>query len=587
MAIVSKNNSTYSASDFWALYVLVAVFICVRIFVSGGFVPDLLEMNKIEPKNFFSLLASTAASFLGILIAALLLTFQLLSRENKRRKERNILFNRWVISFGCLSIFLVAALIYSYVAIERFSAPTDLTIGYYLLIVFMVFIITIIPVVRIVLDETNSLKKTLQIISTLELADFRITEEAYFRDTWLSSPNRKLSIIKDEIVYAIRDNDNSGLHSLLTEFTNTATTFLHPMFTRNDCEAVINSWSFVCKDAETNAKKAVGLYFYEIVCGASQMLYQHAAMNRLPLMYYFRVQLFLRDMAENLCKEGNVAGVKKLTETLNHSLKVHLQYNCPAEDNLYNLHRLYKQKRPHYDVDSSIQWDGINDFITDLTGIKKYAIEYSSKEIFRDSGRNLEMLVRHIQHDDFPELGKLQRAYLLTSIISLGQVYLSEKALKEKLFPDTLYSYQLEGSTVAEVIVKDQLASKRILTSIGDHLINAMRDNQLNDWTLNSLGAIPRHTAKYYLSNQSVKDGTLYIFNVLLQMKKEIEREARPENKKIYDEIKSQLNALIGSLAENETEHEKIQLIKAIQKSLKNSKKIKGDSEFNIVPWPK
>ena len=96
--------------------------------------------------------------------------------------------------------------------------------------------------------------------------------------------------------------------------------------------------------------------------------------------------------------------------------------------------------------------------------------------------------------------------------------------MTEGLFEDTLDTYGLDASLVADIIVKDTAAAKKILTSIGDFLMNARRKGKLNTWwTINEFGAVPRHTAKNFLANQTVQQATKYIFEVFKKMKEEIE----------------------------------------------------------------
>ena len=99
----------------------------------------------------------------------------------------------------------------------------------------------------------------------------------------------------------------------------------------------------------------------------------------------------------------------------------------------------------------------------------------------------------------------------------------------------------------------------------------------MNDW-----GAIPRHSAKHYNINPTVRKATKYIFRTFLKMKKEIEESQLPEQVKNYEQIKIQLSAMYRTLSDNGVEDD---LTKAIKESLNSFMTITGSTEFSIVAW--
>src|SRR5574337_1363770 len=87
-------KTAYSFRDFWVLYALVLVFVVIKYFFPEPLFPDGLQMHELDPKQFFWLVLTTVGALLGILVAALLLSFQLIGKEAKRRKESNVLHNK-------------------------------------------------------------------------------------------------------------------------------------------------------------------------------------------------------------------------------------------------------------------------------------------------------------------------------------------------------------------------------------------------------------------------------------------------------------------------------------------------------------
>jgi len=590
MAQQKKNTKTgYSPWDFLTFYVSIILFAIFKWGCLSGFFGDGLNFYTLDAREYFSLLLTTAGALLGILVAALLLSFQVIGREAKRRKGSNVLHNPWVISFVGLSVAFMATLVISYITISSFDTDNNLTIGYYLLYLFFIFLFLLFYVVYILLRNTDTLEKTKNIISSLTIKDFTEVKQSYYGGSWMSEHNLQLSEVRDEILYAIRDNDNGALYTLLSELIRHANQLITIETPRNDVEAIVDALSIVCKDANATADSNQRSTYYEMISQCVQAMYNHAAIKQIPLLYYHDLRTYYSDLAEHLMKKGDLTRLQKVIDVLNISLNSHLKNNCPPENQLKDLLDLYKQSGGVHNVASEIQWENIGDFIYDIGRIQQLAIEYKSKDIYIAARRSLHIVAEYIQHGDYPSLGKYQRSYLMLQIINLRLLFNAEKALEAALFKDTLETYHLDGSLIADIIINDPTAVKKILTGIGDHLINACRRSQLNVWfTINQFGVIPRHTASNYLSNEIVRRSTQYIFNVFKTMKKEVEVEAKvsPEQFKVYEEIRRQLKALSASLKKEEKENNNIPLIAEIENYLDSFQTINVISDYNIVPWP-
>ncbi|OMP75127.1 hypothetical protein [[Flexibacter] sp. ATCC 35208] len=586
--ILKHHQSKYSLGNFWLLFLLVAFFITIKFFWSWWFVEDWLGFsNGVDARNFFGILVGTTATFWGFLTAGFLLTYQLSTKEAKRRKASNVLYNSNVIGYSSLSAFLMVASIICYVWIPDFKADRDLTIGYFILFCFLAFLISVFPLFYRLLTDTNSLMIVQELICTLTLTDFFEAKEAYYMGQWKSATHLKLSIVLDEIIYSIRENDNSALHMLLMGMAKSANELIMPGIRREDCESVVEGMSILLKDMEALAMAAADSTAYcDSVSDCIMAIYEHAAAQRIPLLYFHNLQRYYRELAENIAKKGDIISLRKIIEVLSTSFRLHLRENCPPQNRLSNLAQLFKQPDVEHNLDAELQWEAIIDFIQDIGHILELAISNSSKNLYTAAARSLEFLAKIIEHGDFPNLEPLQRASILVEIVYLQLLLNGEDALKEGLFNDTLNTYHLDGSLIADTIINDPASSRLILRGIGDHLINARRHGKLNVWsTINDFGAIPRHTAKYYHDNENVRKATKYIFEVFKMMKEEIEKGNLPKEKKTYDEIKKQLSVLVSSLREQEAKGGTIHLITELESCITTFKIITSAPDFNIIPW--
>ena len=146
----------------------------------------------------------------------------------------------------------------------------------------------------------NTLDRVRKTIASLAISDFTSVKQSYYQGDWMNAHQLKLSEIRDEVLYAIRDNDNGALHALLTELTARANELITAEITREDCEVLVESVTIVWKDAEPSAAGNQRSAFYEIVSNCVEALYYHAATKKVPLLYYHDLRNYYNNLSEHL-----------------------------------------------------------------------------------------------------------------------------------------------------------------------------------------------------------------------------------------------------------------------------------------------
>ena len=559
------------------------IYLGLKIY-SPEIFPDLLNLSSITSTSLFELLIGATASIFGILVAVILLTFEFLKHTTFRHKGENIFTKSVVTNLVSIAISIIVLSLISYSSIQDLKNPNNLSIAYFLCFLFIGFIISIFPATKGILETTNTLKKTKEEINNLTLEQFR--QILTLQDNKFISKNSSLALvrIRHELLSFVRDCDYEAYTSVLEELNNKAIELIGKGNNRQTTEIVFRGMSFIWKAGNFEALRVGNYQFYETVWECIEELYEYAAKEKILLLHFEFVDFFIRDfikfLSRNKLGDSLTSGVKILSNVFKQNLK----FNCPPQEKINDLYRYEDGKRmPHY-IDSSIQWDKINEFVSLINNIQTSAIENIDKELYDTCRFELEYIVREIGYNHFPELEIYQEAFIVSGIIS-HQTYNGYNANEEMLFKESMWSFRIDTSFISDIIKKEKFYVGRILEDISDFIIKSQRKERLDEFfSLNYWGALGRHVSKYYLTNKTAQKAMEYILDTLDILKNEIEETQLPNQAKNYNEIKKQFKSIKTWLLKD-NEGKKIPVIKRIDESLNKFKEVTGITDFRIVKW--
>lgn len=562
----------------------VAIYLLLKYFNPEIF-PDYLNLSSLNSTNYFELLISSTASVFGILIAVILLTFEFVKHTAFRRKDGNILTKAVVTNLVATAVSIIILSLLSYSTIPDFKQPNNLSIAYFLGFLFAGFIVAIYPAAKGILETANTLKKTKEEIKSLTVEKFG--EVLTLQDGKFISKNSDLSLIRirQELLTTVRECDYEAYSAILEELNNKAIELIGKGQNRQLTRVVFGGVTFIWNAGNFEALRVGNFQFYETVWECIEELYEYAAKEKIYLLHYEEIDFFLRDFIKFLSRN-------KLGDTLSSGVKVlsaifkqNLKFNCPPQEEINDLYYMFEDgnKMPHH-IDSSIQWDKINEFVSLMHDIQSSAIENVDKELFEISTFELDYIVREIVHGDFDNLKLYQEAFIVCGIISY-QAYNGFNANEANLFKDTIRTFRIDASFISDLIKNKRFYIGRILENISDFIINSQRKERLNDFfTLNYWGALGRHISQVYLTNDLAQKAMDYILDTLEKLKEEIEKNQLPNQAKNYNEIKKQFESLKTWL-QKDNEGKEIPVMKRIEKTISEFKEVTGTTDFRIIKW--
>lgn len=137
-----------------------------------AFIPDLFGLYGSKADDYFGLILNLTASILGVLIAVVLLMFQMNKDTVLRRKGENFMDKPMIFIIVLVSLSILILGFVSFVTITEFTNGSQLTLGYFIGYLFVGFIALIFPAINDILDELNTVKIVRERIQALKTADF-------------------------------------------------------------------------------------------------------------------------------------------------------------------------------------------------------------------------------------------------------------------------------------------------------------------------------------------------------------------------------------------------------------------------------
>lgn len=567
------------------LFLICAIIYWRLSYIQKGCIGDGFNIYSSSASNFYNLLISTTAAIFGILVAVVLLVFQLLKKISLRRKDENIVYNPLVTSFICLSVFIIIFSTIAYLKTPDFHSDSALTQAYFLLILFILYIVLIFPLAIFILKESDNLKKTLQEIRLLNVQYFfDMTRMSYSPGNFLEKEVTKpLFKIRHEVVNAVRDYDNVDLTTILETLNERAIEIIGDGQIRKDVDTVLEGLTNVWKYSHPEALRTTNYQYYSLLWNCILKMYQNSAQKKIPLLHYqqltFYIWEYIKFLSRNKIADCLIIGI----DIISDGFKDNLTKNCPKQERISHLYDLYEKKKIPYSLNDNMQWDEVIGILNHLQQIHASSLMIPDKDLYISSSRELLRILNEIIDERIPGIEIYQEAFIIRGIVSclLLNAY---QAQEQGLFKDTLETYRFEGYNIAQIIIKERFYTRFILRELSDFLIKSQRTGNLNEWhTINLWGSIPRHTAKYYIKNATVKKATLFIFETLNVMKKEIETSQWPDQIKNYKEIKKQMQTMYRTLKEDGVPEAELNFM---DEKIKSFKEINGSADFSIIKWP-
>ncbi|MCD4664017.1 MAG: hypothetical protein K8R68_02025, partial [Bacteroidales bacterium] len=260
--------------------VSIYLFIC---FHNPEIFPDWLNLSEIDPSGYFELIILSTASIFGILIAVILLSFEFTIQSSLKHREDNILSNKYVTNIVSIAVSIIILGLISYSQIQVFNDSYELTLTYFIGLLFIAFIILIYPAARAILGTTNTLRESKKQIKSLGLDHFNDIY-SLSKTKFISKDNTiALVNIRHELTITVRNCDYEAYTVLLQELNNKAIELIDSGQNRQITDTVFRGLSFIWKAGNFEALRVGNYQYFDTVWECVEELYEFASKKKIQL----------------------------------------------------------------------------------------------------------------------------------------------------------------------------------------------------------------------------------------------------------------------------------------------------------------
>jgi hypothetical protein len=546
-------------------------------------IPDFFGLIGVSAGDYFGLILNLTASVLGVLIAVVLLMFQMNKETFLRRKDENLMNKPMIVIIITVSLSILILGFISYVTILNFKTASDITLGYFIGILFIGFVALIFPAIIAILDELNTLKIVLDRIKGLT-ADSFFADNQRFNDYVSLEPGHPLHRIRHELIIAVRESDYEAYTKILSSLNQQAIELFGDAKNRILTNGILTGLTFIWQESIFEASRNNVQQFFKTLWDTIGGLYSYAVEKKTPLLHFQKIEDFIYEhiqfLGRNNLGDALSAGVWILADAFEKNLTA----NRPAQEEISSLYDLFEHTSdiPH-NVDSSLQWDYIMRFIGFIHDIQSVAIRNQDRELYRTCQFHTNNVLNDISHQRFGNLGNYQEGALSMNILRTAE-YLFGEALETGLTKTTLGFYEINTSFTKYAIDNKEFYVKEVMGMMSDFIIVSQRKGSLNSNTIQMFGAIGRHASKFFLGNDVANASIKFIVQTLKLMKEEIENTQLPGQVVNYQMIKKQLESQKDYLIRDKQGLDDA-ILTELQGLLTSFKSVAANKESNIVDW--
>lgn len=555
-----------------------------------AFIPDYLNFGKLDAQSYFGMIIGAVASIFGVLMAVIIISVEFLKEKIENNRYINPLERRNIQSTIHLSVNILLLTLLSYIHIDAFDNSNNITLGYYIAFLFILYIYSIYPFFTGIIEKSSKIRNVLDNVNSLIIEDFRKVLE--YRYGKLVSDS-KISLLKKDIDSYILSNNIYSYEIVANSVLERGFMLIGDGKDRRKCNEVFSAIVWLWRENAKTAVRNNDSQYFDLIWNSIGLIYLRAARNKIELMNLQEINMFIYFDLKSLYRQfKSTISLNNALDVIDVSFKINVLENCPKQNDIFDLVSSYEEidSNNASSLDSSLAWKEIYEILRHIETVQEIAIELDDKNLFMECSERIQMICLDLV-SDFKNLGHYQKGELVWRVLT-SNYYQSSLALRKGLFSSTIYCFAIPKNLMVDVIKRNVFVEKDIriiIKTLGEHLFNALKEHKLDfgyrDGTLEDFLKIGIGCITTYNINVVSKNTVKYFMGYFKYIKEYIELhgiEKYPQEYKAFQKaIKNYIEVGIrhGKFKENE---------KPICKwiLLYNSfKEVENEDELGIVRW--
>lgn len=448
-----------------------------------AFIPDFLNLSKLNTQNYFGLIISAVASIFGILMAVIIISVEFFKEKMNKNGYVNPLGNRNIQSTIHLSVNIIVIAFFSYITIDKFENSNTLTLGYYVAYLFILYIYSIYPFFTGVIDKSSKIKNVLENATSLNIKDFR--------EFLMYSPNEKeripkILLLKKDIDSYILENKESSYEAVNNAILKRGLNLIEENKDMQSRSEVVKVFIWLWTENAKMAIRANDSYYFDLIWNSIGEIYRFAAKKNIDLMNFQDIETFIFfDVKKLYLQFKNTFSLSNALNIIEASFKINLIKNCPKQEEIWDLMFLYE--RINYNSicvsssDASVAWDRIVEIFKHIEIIQDIAIELGDQNLFMECNDKIGTICLDVLSNT-NDIGSYQQGYLIKNAL-ITSFYKSSIALEKEVFSNTMYCFDIPRYFMENAIKRELLIEKdvrEIIMNLGEYLFIALKERKLD-----------------------------------------------------------------------------------------------------------
>ncbi|MFK7101063.1 hypothetical protein V3471_08740 [Flavobacterium oreochromis] len=574
--------------DYIATIVLVTIYLLLVFSPIDciAYIPDAFDFSKLDSQNYFGLIIGAVSSIFGVMMAIIILSIEFFKEKLTKKGIVNPLEIRNVQNVIYLSILIIVLSFISYLFVNKFDNTKNITLGYYIGLLFILYIFSVFPFFKEIIGKSSQIKQVLEEVNTLNLEDFKQVSRYRYQNKNTDSKFRSFKKVIDSYII---ENKIESYEVINGKILEKGLELIEEGVDREKCDDILGAMTWLWRENCRTAIRVNDSHFFDNIWNSINLIYQRFADKKIKLLHIQEIDSFIYFDLKTLYKYfKNSISLGNALDVIENSFNENITKNCPKQEEIWDLMNLYEKTR-NYDSNfsASSTWDGLNDIIRFIFDIQDIAIELGDKELFEACNQRINSICSHIIYD-FNNLGKYQKGYLTWQTLTKNYYY-SSIALEKGLYKDTLDCYKVHKHLIERIIDEESLKEEDIrviLKNLGNDLFEALKNKKLhsdyNFGTFVDFCRIGIHSVKKYNESNLNKNVVDYFINYLKHLKSFIENDDIENYPNEYSNIKKAISHFINVAITYDSMKEDESPVKEWKEILIDFKEISKETPLNI-----
>jgi len=595
LKIIIKNIYDYIVNFIQKYF----IFIVILLLLIARYFPNSYIIIKIEEPNFISnilsIIIGSLASILGIIVAILLVSFEIL-RQTYSHYALHGLFEYENLKF-LFSLF-ITSIIVSVIALVTLEDPLKIynfNLLYLSIILFGICLIILYPIVRKCLDITRSKKKIMDMIESinyLHIMNYLQISRTRIHGERVASIEKNPIYILNEVVTRSIDNKDSAIPEMILIKSTDVLLNLIKNNSEYDIRDLINGFLIIIKNSAFQAIRNESVNILRLVIIQIRRIHVFCAKSRFYWSNLVELNDIFLDILHKTIEANLTDSAKNNFILLEDILFNQLIYNVPNENDLFWFQERIQRKKIEEDEQESIkrdnQWHTVSlEYLGMFFSCIDKALELKNGNIALYGIYILNSLVSKIEKSS---LGSKQKKQLLRDCYYHISSYIITAKKNDLLSKHNIgfISLSFNYDTILSILNKrDQEYSKIPLLYFCGTLIALAQEQFFDESIQNNLGALGRSLIDKVNENNLFLGALILICNTFYKIYEQVKLSELEEGSKILDEIFKQVDSLKRWMKDKNVKNKILEdKINKILEELKTATKVRNNKDNLIIEWP-